>query len=202
MNYADAIAHAERLLERALELGALRYGDFTLTSGAKSSYYFDGRLLTTDGESVEIVASIFLKVLENRNIHHFGGPAVAAVPIIGGIALMAHTNGYDLKGYFVRSEQKQHGMGKQIEGHITPGDRVAIWDDTISTGGSLLDAVDAVAALPTNIDIALCILDRNQGGSDKLRARDIPLFNILTSNSEGRVEVDSNTLTKWFNPIW
>ena len=141
-------------------------------------------------------------MLENRNIHYFGGPAVAAVPIIGGIALMAHTNGYDLKGYFVRSEQKQHGMGKQIEGHITPGDRVAIWDDTISTGGSLLDAVDAVAALPTNIDIALCILDRNQGGSDKLRARDIPLFNILTSNSEGRVEVDSDTLAKWFNPIW
>ena len=131
-----------------MELGALRYGEFTLASGAKSTYYFDGRLLTTDGESVEILSSIFLEVLANRDIHRFGGPAVAAVPIIGGITLMAHTNGYDLKGYFVRSEQKQHGMGKQIEGHITPGDRVAIWDDTISTGGSLLDAADAVAALP------------------------------------------------------
>ena len=199
MNYADAIARAERLLARALELGALRYGEFTLASGAKSTYYFDGRLLTTDGESVEILSSIFLEVLANRDIHRFGGPAVAAVPIIGGITLMAHTNGYDLKGYFVRSEQKQHGMGKQIEGHITLGDRVAIWDDTISTGGSLLDAADAVAALPTDIDIALCVLDRNQGGSDKLRDRSIPLFNILTSNSEGRVEVDSAAIGKWFD---
>ncbi len=199
MNYADAIARAERLLARALELGALRYGDFNLASGAKSTYYFDGRLLTTDGESVEIIASIFLEVLANRDIHRFGGPAVAAVPIIGGIALMAHTNGYDLKGYFVRSEQKQHGMGKQIEGHITPGDRVAIWDDTISTGGSLLDTADAVAALPTDIDIALCVLDRNQGGSDKLHQRSIPLFNILTSQFDGRVEVDSAAIGKWLD---
>ena len=198
MNQMDAIARAERLLERALELGALRYGDFILSSGAKSSYYFDGRLLTTDGESVEIVASIFLNVLENRNIHQFGGPAVAAVPIIGGIALMAHTNGYDIKGYFVRSEQKQHGMGKQIEGHITPGDRVAIWDDTVSTGGSLLEAVNAVAGLPAKIDMALCILDRNQGGGDKLRERSIPLFNILTSNPDGQVEVDTAVLKEWF----
>lgn len=199
MNYADAIARAERLLERALELGALRYGDFTLSSGAKSSYYFDGRLLTTDGESVEIVASIFLEVLENRDIHQFGGPAVAAVPIIGGIVLMAHSNGYDLKGYFVRSEQKQHGMGKQIEGHITAGDRVAIWDDTISTGGSLLEAVNAVAELPAKIDMALCILDRKQGGGDKLRDRSIPLLNILRSNPDGQVEVDTAVLSEWFD---
>ena len=199
MNYADAIARAKRLMARALDLGALRYGEFTLASGAKSTYYFDGRLLTTDGESVEIIASIFLEVLANRDIHRFGGPAVAAVPIIGGITLMAHTNGYDLKGYFVRSEQKQHGMGKQIEGHITPGDRVAIWDDTISTGGSLLDAADAIAALPTDIALALCVLDRNQGGSDKLRDHSIPLFNILTSNSEGRVEVDKAAIGKWFD---
>ncbi len=198
MNYADAIARAERLLERALELGALRYGEFTLTSGAKSSYYFDGRLLTTDGESVDIISSLFLQVLEARNIHHFGGPAVAAVPIIGGITLMAHTNGYELKGYFVRSEQKQHGMGKQIEGHIASGDRVAIWDDTISTGGSLLDAVDAVSSLPADIDIALCILDRNQGGSEKLKVHAIPLFNILTSNSNGEVEIDTVALQRWF----
>ena len=58
-----AIASAERLLGRALKLGALRYGEFTLASGAKSSYYFDGRLLTTDGESVEIVADMFVDLL-------------------------------------------------------------------------------------------------------------------------------------------
>ena len=194
-----AIASAERLLGRALKLGALRYGEFTLASGAKSSYYFDGRLLTTDGESVEIVADMFVDLLMCRDIHHFGGPAVAAVPIIGGVALSAFQRDYEIKGYFVRSEQKRYGMGKQLEGHVAPGDRVAIWDDTISTGGSLLDAVDALVALPAEIDISLCILDRNQGGSAKLQDRGIPLFNILTSNSEGEVLVDVDTLRSWFD---
>lgn len=198
MKSAEAIAKAERLLERALELEALRYGEFTLTSGAKSSYYFDGRLVTTDGESVRIIADLFVDILMRRNIQRFGGPAVAAIPIIGGIVLAANANDYDIKGYFVRTEQKQHGMGKQIEGHIKPDDTVAIWDDTISTGGSLLDAADAVAGLPANIDMALCILDRSQGGADKLRDRDIPLFNVLTSNAEGKVEIDAASLTMWF----
>ena len=147
MHRDEAIAHAERLLRRSLMLDALRYGEFTLASGATSGYYFDGRLLTTDGESVEIITDLFVDILMRRDIHRFGGPAVAAVPIIGAMALSAFAKQYDIKGYFVRPEQKQHGMGKQLEGHISPGDRVAIWDDTISTGGSLLDAVDAVDRL-------------------------------------------------------
>ena len=198
MRHIEAIERAERLLERALELGALQYGEFTLSSGAKSSYYFDGRLLTTDGESVAIVADMFLEVLTSRDIHRFGGPAVAAVPIIGGMVLMAHTRGYDLKGYFVRSEAKKHGMGKMIEGHISPGDSVAVWDDAISTGGSLFSAIDAVCTLPADIEVVLTILNRNQGGSDRVKERSLPLFNILTSNSEGRVEVDQTTLQEWF----
>ena len=198
MRYTEAIANAERLLERSLELGALQYGEFTLASGAQSSYYFDGRLLTTDGEGVELISSLLLEVLMSRDIHRFGGPAVAAVPIIGGMALLAHTKGYDLKGYFVRSEAKRHGMGKMIEGHIVPGDTVAIWDDAISTGGSLFNAIDAVTALPAHIEIAMTILDRNQGGSDKLKDQSIALFSIFSSNSAGQVEVDSSTLDQWF----
>ena len=198
MHYTEALTRAERLLERSLELGALQYGEFTLSSGAKSSYYFDGRLLTTDGESVELIASLFLDVLISRGIHRFGGPAVAAVPLIGGIALLAHTMDYDLKGYFVRSEAKQHGMGKMIEGHIAPGETVAVWDDAISTGGSLLAAIEAVEGLPANVGLALSVLDRNQGGSDHLIERSIPLFNILKSNSDGEVEVDRASLSTWF----
>lgn len=199
MKYTEAITRAERLLERSIELQALKYGEFTLSSGVKSSYYFDGRLLTTDGESVEIIASLFLSVLARRNIHRFGGPAVAAVPIIGGLALMAHSQGYDLKGYFVRSEAKAHGMGKMIEGHIAPNERVAVWDDAISTGGSLFSAIDAVTELPARIDVVFTILDRNQGGSDRLKERSIPLFSILSSDAEGRVAVDQASLREWFH---
>jgi orotate phosphoribosyltransferase len=198
MRFSTAIDRAERLLERALELEALRYGEFTLTSGATSNYYFDGRLLTTDGESVEIITDMFVDLLMRRDIHRFGGPATAAVPIIGAITLAAFQKGYDIRGYFVRPNQKQHGMGKKIEGHIAPGDRIAIWDDTISTGGSLLGAADAINALPAEIDIALCILDRKQGGGEKLRERATPLFNILSCTADGQVKIDTSVLSKWF----
>ena len=199
MNYTRAIASAERLLERSLELGALQYGEFTLSSGARSSYYFDGRLLTTDGESVELTAGLFLDVLMSCDIHRFGGPAVAAVPIIGGMVLLAHTNGYDLKGYFVRSEAKRYGMGKIVEGHIAMGERVAVWDDAISTGGSLSRAIDAVTDMQARVEVAMTILDRNQGGGDTLKDQSIPLFNIFSSNYEGLVEVDRTALREWFN---
>ena len=198
MNYADSIAHAERLLERSLELGALKYGEFTLSAGATTNFYFDGRLLTTDGEGVEILTALFLDILMRREIHYFGGPAVAAVPIIGGMVLGAHQKGYDLKGYFVRSEQKSYGLEKKIEGHLSPSDRVALWDDTLSTGSSLLDALDAVDAVPASVDLTLCIMDRHHGGTEKLKQRSVPLFNILSSNHEGRVVVDQSALREWF----
>ena len=198
MKYTEATARAERLLERSIELRALEYGDFTLSSGAKTSYYFDGRLLTTDGESVEIISSLFLDILRRRDIHRFGGPAVAAVPIIGGLALMAHSEGYDLKGYFVRSEAKKYGMGKMIEGHIAPNEKVAVWDDTVSAGDSLFAAIDAISELPAEVDVAFAILDRNQGGSDRLREHSIPLFNVLSSNADGHVGVDQHSLREWF----
>ena len=198
MNSTEAIANAERLLQRSLELGALQYGEFKLSAGSTTNFYFDGRLLTTDGESVEILTALFLDILMRRNIHHFGGPAVAAVPIIGGMVLAAHQNSYDLKGYFVRSEQKSYGLEKKIEGHLSPNDKVALWDDTLSTGAALLDALDAVNAVPASVDSILCIMDRHHGGTEKLRKRSMPLFSILTSNAEGNVEVDTATLREWF----
>ena len=198
MNYTQVIARAERLLERSMELRALEYGEFTLSAGGTSKFYFDGRLLTTDGEGVEILSDIFLDILIRRDIHLFGGPAVAAVPIIGGMVLTARQKGYHLKGYFVRSEQKSHGMEKMIEGHLNPGDHVALWDDTLSTGASLLSAVDAVTAFPASVDLTLCVLDRHQGGTEKLLERSVPLFNILSSNTDGRVEVDKSALSEWF----
>ncbi len=198
MNADEAITRAERLVERSIELEALRFGDFTLTSGGKTSFYFDGRLLTTDGEGVEILSDIFLDILMRRNIHHFGGPAVAAVPIIGGMVLSAHQKGYELKGYFVRSDAKAHGLEKRIEGHMRPHQRVALWDDTLSTGGSLLSAVDAVRDMKARVDLMFCIMDRHHGGTEKIKERSIPLFNVLTSNDEGKVEVDRATLRQWF----
>ena len=123
------------MLERAQELGALELGEFTLSSGQESKYYFDGRLLTLDPEGSDLIASLFLEEILMARGEAAGGPTVAAVPIAGAIALKSRLDGTPVRGFFVRPEVKGHGGRKQIEGPVEPGMRVAVFDDAVSTGG-------------------------------------------------------------------
>lgn len=180
---------AERLYERALELDSLKFGDFTLSSGQKSTYYFDGRMLSTDPEGADLISQAFLSAILEAGAEAFGGPTVAAVPIVGALALRARLDDRDLAGFFVRPEVKEHGAGKRIEGNLKPGMKVAAFDDTVSTGGSLLSAIDAIEAFGCEVVLVLAVLDRHQGGGDELERRGIPFFKLWESTSEGKITV-------------
>ena len=180
-------------MERSLELGALQFGEFTLTSGAKSRYYFDGRVLTLDPEGADLVSEAFLAMAVEAGARGVGGPTVAAVPIAGALALRSWQAGTPMDGYFVRDEVKGHGARKQVEGPIKPGVKVAVFDDTVSTGGSLLGAIDAIVAFGCEVATVLCVLDRHQGGSDEVRRRGLPFRALLEADSDGNVAV-SQTL--------
>jgi orotate phosphoribosyltransferase len=180
---------AERLLERAKELGALRFGDFTLTSGQKSTYYFDGRQLSLDPEGAELISSLFFEQIERAGCEAFGGPTVAAVPIVGALALRCWHEKASLTGFFVRPEAKKHGMGRQVEGSVKPGMTVAVFDDTVSTGGSLLAAIDAVQEFGCKVGLVLCVLDRKQGGSDEVKRRGLPFVALWEATPQGEIRV-------------
>jgi nicotinate (nicotinamide) nucleotide adenylyltransferase len=180
---------AERLLERAKELGALRFGDFTLTSGQKSAYYFDGRQLSLDPEGAELISSLFFDQIARAGCAAFGGPTVAAVPIVGALALRCWHEKASLTGFFVRPEAKKHGMGRQIEGSVKPGMTVAVFDDTVSTGGSLLAAIDAVQEFGCEVGLVLCVLDRKQGGSDEVKRRGLPFVSLWEATPQGEIRV-------------
>ena len=200
MRTDDVIDLSRRLLDRAKEVGALQYGDFTLTSGAKSSFYFDGRLLSPDPEGIHIISTVLVDLVCNKlKIQAFGGPAVGAVPVVGSMMLAAHNATTPLKGFFVRSEAKAHGTAKQIEGHLHRSHTVAIYDDTISTGGSLLTAIDAVREIGATITLLACILHRKQAGSERLHNTGIPIFNILKVSDQQELSVDEESISNWFN---
>jgi orotate phosphoribosyltransferase len=186
---ADIKALAVRTLERAMELDALRYGDFTLTSGAKSKYYFDGRILTLDPEGADLVSEAFLAMAVEAGATGVGGPTVAAVPIAGALALRSRQAGTPMDGYFVRDAIKEHGARKQVEGAVKPGVKVVVFDDTVSTGGSLLVAMDAIQAFGCEVVAVLCVLDRHQGGSDEVRRRGVPFRAMLEADADGNVVV-------------
>ena len=197
MSVDDALDSAKALLDRAKSLGAVKSGEFTLSSGKKSKLYFDGRLLSVDPQSVGIISQLFLNVLNSKKLQYFGGPAVGAVPILGGLALLAHQQKRDFSGFFVRGESKQHGMYKQIEGQFDDGATVAVYDDTISTGRSLLKAISILECRQATFKVAMCILDRQLGGSDALEERNIPLFNILVRHKD-EITVDEIKIRQWF----
>ena len=179
---------AEEILAQAEELGALLFGEFVLASGQTSSYYFDGRLRTLSPKGANLAAQALLPAVREAGAQAVGGPAVGAVPLVAAIATLSGQDGGDpVPGFFVRKEAKDHGAGKSIEGPLPPGAPVAVVDDVCSTAGSLYMAIEAAEAAGHEVVLAACILDRAQGGADRLRADGYRFHAVLAADAQGRV---------------
>jgi orotate phosphoribosyltransferase len=183
------VTDAERLLQLALERGALKYGDFTLSSGQRSKYYFDGRLLSLDPEGAYLIGKAILPILEEAGAHAIGGPTLGADPIVAAVALTSHLLGGSTPAFIVRKDAKSHGTGQLVEGPLAPGSRVAIVDDTCTTGASLFHAIEAAEAAGCTVAKVIAILDRHQGGSEELERRGYDFESILGATPEGEVRV-------------
>lgn len=178
----------ERLLELALERGAIRYGDFTLSSGRKSSYYFDGRRLSLDPEGAHLLGQVWLPLLAEAGVAAVGGPTLGADPIVAAVAMASWQQGAPLPAFIVRKEAKGHGMSQLIEGPLpAAGTTVAIVDDTCTTGGSLYHAIAAAEAAGCTVGLTLAVLDRNEGGSESLREKGYRFETLLVAGANGRI---------------
>lgn len=179
---------ANGILKLCQELEALKFGEFVLSSGQKSSYYFDGRLLTLSPEGSNLVAQALLPAIRSAGAQAVGGPAVAAVPMVTEIAMLSgRDGGVPMPGFFVRKEAKDHGLSKSLEGPIPAGVKVAIVDDACSTAGSIYVAIEAAEAAGHEVVLVGCILDRLQGGSERLALDGYNFYAILQGDAEGRV---------------
>ena len=179
---------ATRLLELALERGAIRYGDFTLSSGRKSTYYFDGRLLSLDPEGAYLLGHALLPLLTDAGVEAVGGPTLGADPIVAAVATASWQRGTPMPAFIVRKEAKGYGMGQMIEGPLPPaGASVAIVDDACTTGGSLFHAIDAAEEAGYRVGLVLAALDRNEGGSDAIRQRGYRFEALLAAGEDGQI---------------
>lgn len=193
-------SEAETILELAKEKGALMFGEFRLSAGGTSSYYFDGRIVTLDPRGAYLVAKAFLPILKECGAEAIAGPTLGADPIVAAVAVLSYQEGHPIPGLIVRKEAKGHGGKRAIEGPLKDvlsgkgstlqneqGARVAVVDDACSTGASLFHAIDAVEAAGCKVVKVLSILDRRQGGSDELLRRGYDFTALLEADEKGGI---------------
>ena len=169
-----------RIREIAGEVGAFLTGEFTLTSGKKSNYYIDGKKITLSPEGAYLVGKAIFDELIKTGVDAIGGVATGAYPIVTAVALVSHLEGKPIPAFIVREVPKEHGTMRKIEGHLKQGSRVAIVDDVLTTGGSVSRAIEAVEAAKCKVVKVIVLVDRHEGGSDRLKKEGYDFTTLLS----------------------
>ncbi len=178
----------KRLFDILLER-SLRFGDFTLSSGAKSQYYIDVRQTSLHPEGALLIAKFLFPLLKGKGVEGVGGLTLGADPIAGAVALWSQLHGTPMSGFIVRKEAKSHGAARRVEGPFREGMKVAVVDDVITKGGSALQAFEAVREAGADVRLVACVVDRGEGGPEEFAARGVPFHAVFHIREflEGRV---------------
>jgi orotate phosphoribosyltransferase len=165
---------------------ALKFGDFTLASGKKATYYLDGKQVTLDAHGAMLVAEGILDLLAERGMPDaVGGMSIGADPITSSVVTMSAVRGTPLAGFMVRKEPKGHGTNQFIEGPVQPGDKVVIVEDVVTTGGSSLRAIERAEAFGLEVTGVIAIIDRMEGGAEAFAKAGYELSSLLAITDFG-----------------
>ena len=160
----------ERLLE-LLKSKALEIRKVTLSSGRTSDYYLDCKRVTLSPEGAFLTAKLMLEMIRPE-VFAVGGLTLGADPIVSSIAVLSHMQGRDLSALIVRKEPKKHGTMSFVEGpRLDEGAKVAVVEDVVTSGASLLRAIERIAAAGYQPVQALTLLDRQEGGKEAIEER-------------------------------
>lgn len=178
-----------RLEKLMVETGALQFGEFILSSGAKSTYYMDGRKVSYHPEGAYIIGQLVNQALEGTGAEAVGGLTMGADPIAVGTGIVSHQKGKPIAVFSVRKEPKEHGTRRLIEGSLPDrhGVKVAIVDDTMTTGGSMAKAAAVMEEAGCKVVKIIAIVDRMQGGVEALRSKGYDVQVLLQLDKTGKL---------------
>jgi len=159
-----------RLLE-LFRTRAVSFGRFTLASGKQSNYYINSKKVLFHSEAVALLGEALWEQTRDLDIQAIGGLEVGAIPMAAAAVLHYHQQGRSMEGFFVRKDVKGHGSQERIEGVLPEGARVAVIDDVLTTGGSVVQAIEAVEQAGGLVAAVVCIVDRLQGAAELLAPR-------------------------------
>jgi orotate phosphoribosyltransferase len=172
----------KRLIDIIIER-SFKYSDdppFTLASGRKSNYYFNCKPTTLDPEGMNLIGELVFHMLADSGVTAAGGLTLGADPIANALAVISFQKGKPIKSFIVRKDIKDHGIKNAVEGNIRPGERVAIIDDVITTGGSTITAIERAREAGLVIDRVIALIDREEGGRENILAHAGQVDAVLT----------------------
>lgn len=173
---------AERDLLALLQSRSFKRGKFRLASGGISDYYIDGKMTEVFSEAVPLIGEVIYERTKDLPIDAIGGLEVGAVPLTTAAVFSYNLHGKKMEGFWVRSEVKEHGTQKLIEGNLTKGSRVLIVDDVFTKGTSAAKAIEAVRDFDCEVVAVLALVDRLQGAEALFKGMGIknyqPVFTI------------------------
>ncbi len=154
---------------------AVFHGDFTLTSGKKASYYVDLRKVSLDHRVAPLIGQVMLDLIADiPDVAAVGGMTMGADPVAAAILHQGAARGLAYDAFVVRKEPKDHGRGKQVEGPDLAGKRVIVLEDTSTTGGSPLKAVEALKRIGAEIAAVAVVVDRDTGAREAIESAGYP----------------------------
>ena len=169
-----------------IKADAVFHGDFTLTSGKKATYYVDLRKVSLDHRVAPLIGQVMLDLIaEIPDVAAVGGMTMGADPIASAVLHQAAARGLAYDAFVVRKEPKDHGRGRQVEGPEVAGKRVIVLEDTSTTGGSPLAAIEALKKVGAEIAGVAVVVDRNTGAREVIEAAGYPYFAAISLDDLG-----------------
>lgn len=164
-----ATAEISEVRDRLLDLfcvGAYREGDFLLSSGARSTYYINGKQVTLHPQGALAVGRVLLSLIDSETVA-VAGLTLGADPIVTATSVVAAYEGRSIAALIVRKEAKGHGTQAYIEGLTLPeGSPVVVLEDVVTTGQSAMKAVDRLRDAGYRVEEVISLVDRQQGGAE------------------------------------
>lgn len=157
----------DRLLQLVRDL-AVVHGRVTLSSGTEADYYVDLRRITLHGTAAPLVGEVMLDLVDDLEIEAVGGLTMGADPVATAMLHAAAGRGRQLDAFVVRKAEKAHGLQQRVEGPAVSGRRVLVVEDTSTTGGSPLTAVQALREAGAEVVAVAVIVDRSSGAREKI----------------------------------
>ncbi len=182
-----SLSAKEKLRTLLLEKSVCR-GEFTLASGAKSDFYVDARVTTLDPRGAVLIGQVGWELVKetaerlSRRVNAIGGLTMGADPVALsiGVAAQMENASTPIQVFTVRKKAKEHGRQRRIEGNFSAGDSVVVVDDVITTGGSTIQAIEAIEEAGGQIAFVLVLVDREEGGRQNLEKLGHAVVSILT----------------------